>query len=246
MTLASEVHEAYELRASRAGTAKVLLTCEHASNRLPQGWRWSAADARLADMHWAFDPGAAALAGELAEAMEAPLVLARFCRLLVDPNRAVDSYTLLRARCDGIPVELNVGVSAADLDRRLRGYYHPFHDAVDRAAEAVQPELVFSVHSFTPIYEGTARQVELGILHVDQPALAERWQEAGRRAGFDTRINEPYSGVDGSMYSAQIHGQRAGCPALELEVRQDIATDPGRRRAVLALVLELLGQRGER
>ena len=38
--------------------APVFLTCEHASQRLPEGWSWPAPDRRLVGTHWAYDLGA--------------------------------------------------------------------------------------------------------------------------------------------------------------------------------------------
>jgi predicted N-formylglutamate amidohydrolase len=62
----------------------VLVTCEHASQALPPGYHWSAADQqRLVDTHWAYDIGAADAAKLLCEAIDAPGVASCFSRLLV-------------------------------------------------------------------------------------------------------------------------------------------------------------------
>ena len=61
-----EIEESVEIvrGGDRAG---VLVTCEHASERLPSPWSWSERDRRLVGTHWAFDLGAADLAREYAE-----------------------------------------------------------------------------------------------------------------------------------------------------------------------------------
>ena len=46
--------------------ARVLLTCEHATNRLPEPWVWPEADLRLVDTHWAIDLGVADVTRKLA------------------------------------------------------------------------------------------------------------------------------------------------------------------------------------
>ena len=64
----AEIDEAWEVVRAGHG-AGVLITCEHASERLLEPWRWSARDQRLVGTHWAYDLGAAELAREYAEAI---------------------------------------------------------------------------------------------------------------------------------------------------------------------------------
>ena len=99
-----------------AGSADIVVCCEHASNRLPPEYAWSEADKRLVHDHWAYDPGAgdfacatlrvapmarsgvapmarsgSRLVGVVEVAMElkAVVLLARWSRLLIDLNRPV-------------------------------------------------------------------------------------------------------------------------------------------------------------
>jgi predicted N-formylglutamate amidohydrolase len=78
-----------------------LVTCEHASNVLPHGYKWGQDAERdngaLADQHWAFDPGSANFARELSQAAGAVGVMSRFSRLLCDVNRPLASDTLCRS-----------------------------------------------------------------------------------------------------------------------------------------------------
>ncbi len=228
----NERHDAYEILAPRDGS-RVLMTVEHASNRLPAPWSWGE-DAWLQDTHWAWDPGAETLARELADALGAAAVIARFTRLLVDPNRALSHDVLFRDRADGRPVGLNLEVT--DRQTRVEDWYAPYHDALDRTAAAMRPGLILGVHCFTPVYEGVAREVEIGVLHVDQPDMAAAWADAIAGHGYEVRINEPYSGGKGFMYSPQHHAERAGCPALELEIRHDYCTDPDHRARIRPLI----------
>jgi predicted N-formylglutamate amidohydrolase len=231
-----EVHDAFEAIAG-APDARIFLTCEHASERLPDGYAWPAADERLVGTHWAFDPGAAAITSELAERLRAPAVLSRFSRLLVDPNRPDSSDTLFRTEAEGAPVELNRVLDEAERTRRLERFHRPYHDAIHRRLGLhAAAGIVFSVHTFTPVYEGQVRQVEVGVLFDTQDALALDAAAAIRDAGFVTALNEPYSGKAGLIYSAERHAGAHGRKALELEVRQDLAVRPEvRARLVDAL-----------
>jgi predicted N-formylglutamate amidohydrolase len=211
-----------------------VVTCEHASERLPDGWQWPETDARLVGTHWAYDLGAAELARELAAALGSVCVLAGFSRLLADPNRPEDSPDLFRQQADGRTVGLNAEIDAHERSRRLIPW-RAYHEAVDREVGAARAPIVFSMHTFTPLYEGTPRTVEIGVLFDEEEALAMALREALVTAGFDVAMNEPYSGKLGLMYSVDRHARRHGRRPIELEVRQDLAVSPEmRRRIVLA------------
>jgi predicted N-formylglutamate amidohydrolase len=225
----------------RAGSdAGVLITCEHASQRLPEPWRWSPRDQRLVGTHWAYDLGAAELAREYAEAVGGVAVLARFSRLLADPNRAEDSETLFRAVADGEPVELNAAISPEEREIRLDGYYRPFHDAVDRKVAASRAPILLAMHTFTPLYEGTPRALEIGVLFDREEALAAALIERFARAGWNVAPNEPYSGRAGLIHVVEFHAKTHGRRAIELEVRQDLAVDPAFRARFVAELAAVL------
>ncbi|MCA9532419.1 MAG: N-formylglutamate amidohydrolase [Myxococcales bacterium] len=207
----------------------VVLCCEHASERLPGRWRWSDNDRRLVGTHWAVDLGAADLTRELADRLGAPAVLARFSRLLADPNRPEDSPTLFRKDAEGLPVELNVGMREVDRAQRITDYYRPYHATLDATVGASLAPVLFSVHSFTPEYEGQPRTMELGVLYNYEGALGEALNAHLAAAGYGTLANQPYSGRDGFMHSADTHSVRHGRRAVELEVRQDLCVDPAYR-----------------
>ncbi|AKU92541.1 N-formylglutamate amidohydrolase [Vulgatibacter incomptus] len=205
----SEVTDAYEALEG-APDATVFLTCEHASERLPEGYAWHGDDARLVGTHWAFDLGARELVFDLAEAMRAPAVLSRFSRLLVDPNRPEDSETLFRAEAEGAAVALNRDLTDAERTRRIDRFYRPYHRALDARLAAHGAPVLFSIHTFTPVYEGAIRPMEVGVLFDTQDELAEGVAAAIRAAGFVTAMNEPYSGRPGSSTRPSITPARTG------------------------------------
>lgn len=213
--------------------APAFLTCEHASVRLPDAWQWPAPDQRLVGTHWSYDLGAREITLELARELGASAVLARFSRLLCDPNRDEEHGDMFRALADGEPVLLNTGMTAEDRERRISTYHRPFHVEVDAALAAVDAPMLFSIHSFTPLYQGEPRSVELGVLfnHEEREAhqLGAVLSEEFQRVAY----NEPWSGRAGLIYSAERHSQRHGRLALELEVRQDCAVDPAFRARLI-------------
>lgn len=230
---AEDAVEALDAAAER----RLLLICEHASERLPPGWSWPDEDRWLIGTHWALDLGAAEVTRALARELGCAAILARFSRLLVDPNRDPGASTLFRDEAEGRPVRLNLAIDEDDRRRRLDGYYHPYHRRIDRALAGAKAAAILSVHSFTPVYEGRPRAVEIGVLYERHPELATAFAEVLRGAGLRTELNEPYSGILGFAYSPERHAAVHGRRCLELEIRQDLAVDPGARSAIEAAIL---------
>jgi predicted N-formylglutamate amidohydrolase len=220
-----------------------VVLCEHASNHLPDGLPWGP-DAWVSEMHWAWDPGAAELVEDLCARTGAPAVLAGFSRLYADPNRPLDSETLFRRVCDGRVLALNAWIDDIDRTRRL-AHYHAYHAAADHLVSAHPGAMVVSMHTFTDSYEGRRRDVEVGVLYDRQPELGRFVARHLAHLG-DVRENEPWSGLAGLMFSPQSHADAHGRAAVELEVRQDLATNPAyRARFCDALAAALLAAAAE-
>ncbi len=217
--------------------APVVLTCEHASAALPAPWApWRPGDLWLASTHWASDLGIGPITRALAGRLRAPAVLAGFSRLLVDPNRPPGHPDLIREWADGLRVELNSGLSERDRAQRMAKLYGPYHGTVDRVVAESRAQLVLSMHSFTPVYEGEVRSLEVGVLFDRDPTLAAAFADRLGAAGLTVGLNEPYSGKEGLIYAVDAHATAHGRAALELEIRQDLATDPVRARQLVDLV----------
>ena len=221
-------------------TAGVILTCEHSSQRMPEGYGWAQADRHLQGTHWAFDLGARALTLRLAAEAGAPAVLSRFSRLIVDPNRGLDSETLFRTQAEGRPVTMNRDLPEAERERRLERFYRPYHEAVSRVVrETPSAPVVFAMHTFTPLYEGNPREMEVAVLFDKADDLAQRLGAEMEAAGLKVAYNEPYSGKAGMMYAVERHAVQYGREAVELEVRQDLSVDPVFRRKLVPILARL-------
>lgn len=234
MSLDQIIYQPVEVHIGENGTAPFLITCEHASNQLPPGWSWPESDAWIKDTHWAYDLGAADLTRSLADELQATALLASFSRLFLDPNRPLDSPTLFRDRADGQPVHFNQNLTAAERDRRIALCYTPFHEVAYRQTRNRRGNFLLSIHSFTPQYEGLVRSLEVGVMHVDQPELAQVWCDHFCARGFQAEVDQPYSGADGFMYSANRHAHLSGRDAIMLEIRQDLL--PQRKAEIIEII----------
>jgi predicted N-formylglutamate amidohydrolase len=161
-----------------------------------------------------------------------------------DPNRAPDDASFVVAEVAGHALSWNRAVDDAERARRRSRYFDPYHTAIDRAlarrAAAGAPVRLCSIHSFTPVWDGRARAMEVGVLFDDHEELARRVAGALSREGFAIALNEPYSGLVGLIYAAQRHGRAHGVIYLELEVRNDLIATPERVREIAPRIARAL------
>ena len=205
-----------------------LVTCDHATNRVPIWVGGGSLGIAPADMarHIAYDVGAAGLTRALAERLDAPAILSDFSRLVIDPNRGEDDPTLLMRIYDGTVIPTNRHADAAEREQRLARLYRPYHAAYEDLAATRPDRAICAIHSFTRQLRGRPRRPwAVGVLysHHDErlgPALIQEC----RAAGWVTGDNEPYSGhLPGD--SIDRHALAQGRPNVLIEVRNDLIRD---------------------
>lgn len=207
-----------------------LVVCEHASNYFPPafGTLGLTSDARQAHIAW--DPGALPLARRLARALNAPLLAAGISRLVCDLNRPPDALSAMAERSEAYDIPGNANLSKTERLSRTETVYLPFHAALHERialalAAGIRPAIV-TVHSFTRVYFGKSRDVELGIIHDADTAFARAvYAEAKARGGLDCRLNEPYSAADGVTHLLRLHATPYGLTNVMLEIRNDLIAD---------------------
>jgi len=225
------------------GDGPILITCEHATQRMPDGWEWPVEDRWLVGTHWAYDLGARELTLELAERMESGAVLSTFSRMIIDPNRPEDSPTLFRREAEGRAIHLNTTyLNKEERARRIETLLRPYHMVLDARVGFSGAHTILAMHSFTPLYEGDKRSLEVGVLHDLDGDLAERLVAELDAEGIVVKLNEPYSGKNGLMYSADRHARAHDRASVELEVRQDLAVDPVFRARLLDIVADFFAR----
>jgi predicted N-formylglutamate amidohydrolase len=237
------VRHPVELHGDPAAGGPFVFTCEHATNALPE-WEPEASEHATLAAHWGWDIGAADLTRALAEQTGSCAVLSRFSRLVCDPNRDPQEPSFVMQAIDGVPLSWNRAIDAAERRRREARYFDPYHEAIDYTLElrrAVGGELrLCSIHSFTPVYLGQTRPMEVGVLFDAWDEHAWRLEGALAAEGFAAVLNAPYSGLDGLIYSANLHGRAHELVYLELEVRQDLIDEPAKARSVAVRIARAL------
>lgn len=221
-----------------------LVTCDHASNRVPDWVAGGDLGIGPEDMgrHIAFDVGAAGVAEALGAALDSPVVLSDFSRLVIDPNRGEDDPTLVMKLYDGTIIPANRHIDAAGVEERLQRLYRPYHDALARLAGRRPDVVIAAVHSFTPCLKGRSpRPWHVGVLHSHLDGRLSHALIRVLREEPDLCVgdNEPYNGhLPGDAIDR--HALRHGRQNTLVEVRNDLIATPAQQAAWGARLAPLL------
>jgi predicted N-formylglutamate amidohydrolase len=217
-------------RIDGARDAGLLILVDHASNALPPEYGTLGLPKGELERHIGYDIGARAVGLGLARHFGAPALMTTFSRLLIDPNRGDDDPTLIMRLSDGAIVPGNATIDEAEREQRLDRFWRPYHRAIRAEIDAMMASgrvpVIFSMHSYTPIWRGVPRPWHCAVLW-DNDARLPRHLIDG--LGADPAIvcgdNEPYDGAlrNDTMFR---HGTSRGLAHAIVEVRQDLIAAP--------------------
>lgn len=225
-------------------TGRWLVTCDHASNAVPDWVGGGSLGLAPEDMarHIAWDVGAAGLALRLAEALESPCILSTFSRLVIDPNRGEDDPTLVMRLYDGTIVPGNRHLDAVAVQERLARLYRPYHAELARLAARRPDTAILAVHSFTPCLRGRApRPWAVGVLHSHRDSRLSRavLDLLAGQADLCVGDNQPYAGhLPGDAIDR--HALGPGRHNTLIELRNDLIATPEGQAAWAARLAPIL------
>lgn len=218
------------------GKASIVLICEHASNFIPPFLNNLGLGSEDRLSHAAWDLGAYEMACKISELLDAPLIASKVSRLVYDCNRAPDSGIGIPSKSEIIEVPGNKDLSESEKIERVNYAYKPFHDLITQTINdpdrlALSPQhatpAIITLHSFTPIYFGEERSVELGILHDTDDRLAKLlMQEALSRTKLKSEFNSPYDVSDNVMHTINKHARDQGYVNVMIEIKNDLLSNP--------------------
>ena len=228
-----------------AGSSPTILVCEHASNHIPKFFDELGLSEDVRQSHIAWDPGARDLSIALSNMFDAPLVCSKISRLVYDCNRPIDAPSAMPAESEIYNISRNENISPTEARARFEQIYQPFSKVLDalileKKSSAIQPILI-TIHSFTPVYFGQRREVEIGILHSEDSRLADPMlEEAKEIKNIRIERNQPYGPEDGVDHTLEIHGKKHGIPNVMIEVRNDLLADSAGIETVAAILARLI------
>jgi predicted N-formylglutamate amidohydrolase len=228
------------------GPSPVVLICEHAGKVIPKSLGSLGLLPDDLTRHIAWDIGAEAVARGLSQALDAPLVLQRYSRLVYDCNRPPESPDAMPVVSETTRIPGNEHLAPESRLARIRDIYRPFHDRVarllDERASRGTDSVFVTIHSFTPIYKGVRRTLDLGVLHDRDTRLADKLIAGlGRMKDIAVKRNEPYGPQDGVCHTLNLHAEPRGLAYAMLEIRNDLIDQVGGQKSWTKRLAEALG-----
>ncbi|MDN3594124.1 N-formylglutamate amidohydrolase [Zunongwangia endophytica] len=205
---------------------KLILTCEHATNALPQEFSYLKNDQDpVWATHRAYDPGAFKLFQELEEIADFSFVY-NFSRLLIEPNRSLHHPNLFS--------EYSKSLSNNEKSELINSYYLNYRNKVEKCISEFikigEDVIHISVHSFTPILNGVERKADIGLLY--DPArgvekdFAKIWKlNLSKELDLKVRFNYPYLGKADGFTTYLRNKFSTNYAGLELEVNQKFVAE---------------------
>ncbi len=226
-----------------AGRSRVVLVCEHASNTVPPELAGLGMSAEGLRSHAAWDPGALAVSEAMSAELDAVLVASQVSRLVYDCNRPPEARDAIVTRSEVYDIPGNADLHAQARQERVDLVYRPFQDELRRVLAAHMPRqpVLVTIHSFTRVYNGVERAVELGILCDHDARLADAMlAQASDFTTMDVRKNQPYGPEHGVTHTLIEHGLANGIANVMIEIRNDLIATPEQQRDVAQMLCALV------
>jgi predicted N-formylglutamate amidohydrolase len=220
-----------------------LLTADHAGRLIPARLNQLGLAEPELSRHIAWDIGIAGVTAQLAAGLGAAAIYQIYSRLVVDCNRRPDVASAFPMVSEATVIPGNAALSDADKAVRTEEIFTPYHQEIRRmiaAYERTKPVYV-AMHSFTPVYLGVARLMEVAVLYNRNPRLSKILADLLRaEPGLVVAENEPYRVSDETDYGVPVHAEANGLDYVEIEIRQDLIADAAGQARWAGLLTRLL------
>jgi predicted N-formylglutamate amidohydrolase len=230
---------------NEAGSSVFFLTCDHAGRAIPRRLGSLGISEDELGRHIAWDIGIGAVGRQLSRLLDAALILQAYSRLVIDCNRDPNVPSSIPEISENTEIPGNRDLGEAGRAARIDAIFRPYHDrvaaALDRRAAEGRATVLVALHSFTPVFKGVARPWHAAVLYNRDARLAHPLFELmSAEKGLVIGDNEPYRVTDLTDYTVPVHGERRGLPHVEIEIRQDMISDPAGQSAWAERLARLL------
>ena len=228
-----------------AGTSEFFLTADHAGRAIPKRLGTLGLPEGEIERHIAWDIGIAGITERLSEALDAAAVLQAYSRLVIDCNRRPDRDSSIPTVSELTAIPGNAAIRPAEREARRRAIFLPYHrriaELLDHRKATGRRTVLVAMHSFTPVFKGETRRIDVGVLYNRDARLADIMLELLRADGdLVVGDNAPYAITGASDYTVPVHGEERGLAHVEIEIRQDLIVDEAGQAAWAARLARLL------
>lgn len=213
--------------------AILILTCEHASNKLPAAFK-KVVPAEVLKTHRAYDIGAVQVFRKLVKFAKPEFYCeGKFSRLFVDLNRTITNKS---AFSDYLRNNENAKAQATAYWNEYRATIEKFvqqnigkdsRGNSGKSAENKEAEIIhLGIHSFTPVLNGKVRNTDIGILYdptrPQERAYANVIKDEIKRLypAIKVRFNYPYKGTSDGLTTTLRKKFGPQYVGIEIEINQ--------------------------
>ena len=216
-----------------------MLTCEHASNRLPAAFKEDV-PAEILKTHRAYDIGALQVFRKLVKFAKPEFFCeGKFSRLFVDLNRTITNTSAFNEFHKVLAARDRV--AADKIKRAATAYWTEYREKIeafvkssldsagpppDHSADADIVHL--GIHSFTPVLDGNVRNTDIGILYDParplERAYAQVIKDEIKRLypAMKVRFNYPYKGSSDGLTTTLRKKFGPRYVGIEIEINQKL------------------------
>ena len=213
----------------------LILTCEHASNKLPTAFK-KAVPAEVLKTHRAYDIGAVQVFRKLVKFAKPEFFCeGNFSRLFVDLNRTITNKSAFSNYYEAL--EARDKAAAEIAKAQATAYWNEYRAAIEKFVDSAlkpktraaksEPEIVhLGIHSFTPELNGKVRNADIGILYdpsrPQERAYANVIKAEIKRLypAMKVRFNYPYKGSSDGLTTTLRKKFGPRYAGLEIEINQ--------------------------
>lgn len=229
------------------GCAQLLLVCEHASNFIPAELHDLQLDNEVLHSHIALDIGAFDLACAISRLLDAPLISSTVSRLVYDCNRSYGLSDTIPEQSEIFQIPGNLNLTDIEVTDRYKKYYLPFEQAIsNQLAQFSAPPIFLTIHSFTPVYLGKEREVDVGIIHDTDDQLGSYMVKLARtRTNLSVDLNQPYGNNDNTTHTLSLHGCKNNLLNTMIEVKNNFLDSMQKREEMALFLAQLISSTAE-
>ncbi|NRA89183.1 MAG: N-formylglutamate amidohydrolase [Rhizobiales bacterium] len=226
---------------------RYILICEHASNFIPEYYNSLGVGSEITNSHVAYDPGALEVAKLMAKSLCAPLITQNVSRLVYDCNRPPNAKSAMPSKSEIYDIIGNQNLSESQRAERAIKFYAPFcnliSSIIDTEINQQNYPIIITIHSFTPIYYGKKRNLDIGILHDDDSRFADEILKlTDLQQNLQIKRNAPYGPEDGVTHSLKLHAQSRGLANVMLEINNSIIANATTQKSIANLLSDYMRQ----
>ena len=202
----------------------LLLTCEHASNKIPKYYQYLFSNQKtLLASHFGYDIGASSVLNYLANTLPCYAKKAHYSRQLIDLNRSLYHQNLFSS--------ITKTLAKSQQQKIISEYYKPYRkfieNYIDRKIKLNQCILHISIHSFAPYLNEQKRNNDIGLLYDPSRKREKQFCKqfkivlAKLNSALKVRYNYPYRGrADGLITHLRRTFPLNRYMGIELEINQ--------------------------